>query len=98
MKKNNEIPSLVLQYRGNLGVKLKEKLNTAAEINVIFTTRKLKACLPTLKTGFEKHLKSHVVYQIILVDLISPMLGRPADILPQQIRSIKKQTPQLDSI
>ena len=46
---------------GNLSLGLKEKLNTAAEINVIFTTHKRKTRLSTLKLGFEKHLKSHVV-------------------------------------
>ena len=63
-KKKNELPSLCLQQSGNLSLRLQEKLNTAAKINVILTTRELKTCLPTLKLGFEKHLMSHLAYQI----------------------------------
>ena len=29
-----------------------------------FTTRKLRTCLPTLKSPFDKNLKSHVVYKV----------------------------------
>ena len=41
-----------------------KKLNTATELNVIFTTRNIKTFLPKLKSGIEKHLQCLVVYQI----------------------------------
>ena len=31
---------------------------------MIFTTQKLKSCLPSLNSSFDKDLKSHVVYEL----------------------------------
>ena len=70
-RKNNETPSLVLQNRGNLNLRFKEKLITAAEINMMFTSRKLKTCLPTLILVYERHLKSNVVYRYRSVQRIA---------------------------
>ena len=56
-------PMFFLQYRGNLSRRLRKKIRKEAEINVIYTTRKLKTCLPTVKSAFDKSLKSHVVYE-----------------------------------
>ena len=39
-------------------------LQVDCKICVIFTTRKLRTCLPTLKSPFDKNLKSHVVYKV----------------------------------
>ena len=33
-------------------------------VQTIFTTRKLQSCLPSLKSSFDKDLKSHVVYEL----------------------------------
>ena len=54
-----------VEYRGNVSDKFKESLKRInAPSKVIFTTRKLKNVLPSLKKNVEKPLKSRVVYQI----------------------------------
>ena len=40
------------------------RLKKSCEIQIIFTTRKLRTCLPTLKSPFDKNLKSHVVHKV----------------------------------
>ena len=40
------------------------RLKKLCDIKIIFTTRKLRTCLPTLKSPFDKNLKSHVVYKV----------------------------------
>ena len=57
-------PTIFLQYRGNLTQNLASKLKKLCELQVVFTTRKLRSCLPTLKSSFDRDLKSHVVYEI----------------------------------
>ena len=57
-------PTIFLQYRGNLTQNFAGKLKKLCELQVVFTTRKLRSCLPTLKSSFDRHLKSHVVNEI----------------------------------
>ena len=57
-------PTNLLQYRGNLTQNFASKLKKLCELQVVFTTRKLRSCLPTLKSFFDRDLKSHVVYEI----------------------------------
>ena len=40
------------------------RLKKLCDIQIFFTTRKLRTCLPTLKSPFHKNLKSHVVYKV----------------------------------
>ena len=49
-------PILMVQYRGNHSQTL--------AILIIFTTRKLKTCMPSLKSSFSSELKSKVVYRL----------------------------------
>ena len=62
--KSNDKPTIFLQYRGNLTQNFASKLKKLCELQVVFTTRKLRSCLPTLKSSFDRDLKSHVVYEI----------------------------------
>ena len=62
--KSNEKPTIFLQYRGNLTQNFASKLKKLCELQVVFTTRKLRSCLPNLKSSFDRDLKSHVVYEI----------------------------------
>ena len=56
---------LVTQYRGTISDKMTKQLRSLKPNNsVIFTTRKLRTCLPSLKGPVENDLRSHVVYQI----------------------------------
>ena len=51
-------------YRGNITQNFARRLIKLSNIHIIFTTRKLRTCLPTLKSPFDKNLKSHVVYKV----------------------------------
>ena len=45
-------------------IKFVSRLKNLYDNQTIFTTRKLRTCLPTLKSSFDKNLKSHVVYKV----------------------------------
>ena len=53
-----------LQYRGNLTQNFASKLMKLCELQVVSITRKLRSCFPTLKSSFDRDLKSHVAYEI----------------------------------
>ena len=63
-QENTEKQQFVLQYIGNISNEFVRKLNKIHPVQTIFTTRKLKNCLPSLKSSFDKDLKSHVVYEL----------------------------------
>ena len=63
-QKNTEKKQFLLQYRGNISKEFVTKLNKILPVQTIFTIGKLKSCLPRLKSGFDKDLKSHVVYEL----------------------------------
>ena len=61
----NEEKLVFVEYRGKVSDQFKrslQKCNVPAK--VIFTLRKLKTCLPSLKPPVDKSLRSSVVYQI----------------------------------
>ena len=62
--KSFDKPTIFLQYRGNLTQNFASKLKKLCELQVVFTALKLRLCLPTLKSFFDRDLKSHVVYEI----------------------------------
>ena len=62
--KSIDKPTIFLQYRGNLTQNFASKLKKLCELQVVFTTRKLRSCFPTLKSSFDRDLKSHLVYEI----------------------------------
>ena len=57
-------PILMVQYRGNHSQTLAKKVRDITNALIIFTTRKLKTCLPSLKSSFSSELKSKVVYRL----------------------------------
>ena len=63
-QENTEKQQFVLQYRCNISNEFEKKLNKIHPVQTIFTTTKLKSCLPSLKSSFDKDLKSHVVYEL----------------------------------
>ena len=67
-----EKQQLVLQHRG----KSVKKLNKIHPVLTIFTTRKLKSCLPILKSSFDKDHKSHAVYELICNGCKSISIGQ----------------------
>ena len=52
-----------VQIRGNVTRKFASRLKKLCDIQTIFTTRKLRICLPTLELSFGNILKSHAVYR-----------------------------------
>ena len=63
-QKNTEKQQLALQYRGNFSNEFLKKLNKINSVQTIFTTRKFKSWLSSLKSSFDKELKFHVVYEL----------------------------------
>ena len=55
---------LLINYRGVISDNFARRIRKLADIKTIFTTRKLKTCLPSLKDAVPKELKSRVVYEI----------------------------------
>ena len=62
-QKNTEKQQFVLQYRGNISNEFVKKLKKIHPVQAVFTTRKHKSCLPSLKSSFDMNLKYHVVYE-----------------------------------
>ena len=62
--KITEKQQFALHYRGNISNEFVMKLNKIHPVQTFFTTRKLKSCLPSLMSSFDKDLKSHVVYEL----------------------------------
>ena len=54
--KKNEHYQFVLQYRGNISLEYVKKLNKIHPAETIFTNRKLKSCLPSFNSSFDKDL------------------------------------------
>ena len=63
-QKNTKNQKFVLQYRGNISNEFEKKLNKIHPVQLIFTTRKLKSCLSSLKSSFDKDLKTQVIYEL----------------------------------
>ena len=63
-QENTEKQQFVFQYRGNISDEFVGKLNKIYPVRTIFTIRKLKSCLASLRSSFDKDLKSHVVYEL----------------------------------
>ena len=63
-QENTEKQQFGLQYRGNISNAFVKKLTKIHPVQTIFTTRKLKSRLPSIKSSFDKDLKSHMVYEL----------------------------------
>ena len=62
LKDSPPIPTM--QYRGNPSQLLAAKVRLISGAKIIFTPRKLKTCLPSLKTSFARELRSKMVYKL----------------------------------
>ena len=54
-------PILMVQYRGYHSQTLAKKVRDITKALMIFTTRKMKICMPSLKSSFSSELKSKVM-------------------------------------
>ena len=64
LNKREPKPRSFVQQRGNITQNFASRLKKLSDIEIIFTIKKLRTCLPILKSPFDKNLKSHVVYKI----------------------------------
>ena len=70
-------PLLTMQYRGNPSQLLNAKVRLISGTQIIFfSTRKLKTCLPSLKTSFARELRSKVVYKLTCSGCNSTYVGQ----------------------
>ena len=77
---------ITLQYRGTKSDKFAKKLKHISNTTVIFTTRKMKTALPSLKSPIPKLLLSHVVYQITCPGCQSSYVGQTTRHLTTRIQ------------
>ena len=77
---------LVMQYRGKISDQFSKRLKRTTGNNVIFTMRKLKTALPSLKAKVPRMLKSNVVYQINCPGCQSSYVGQTTRHLSTRIR------------
>ena len=64
---NTEKQQFVIQYTGNISNESVKKLNKIHRVQTIFATWKLRSCLPSLKSSFDKDLKSHMVNKLTCI-------------------------------
>ena len=77
---------IIMQYRGTKSDKFAKKLKRACNATVIFTTRKMKTALPSLKSPIPKLLLSNVVYQITCPGCQSSYVGQTTRHLTTRIQ------------
>ena len=84
---------LFVQYRGKVSENYEKSLKKiGAPCKVIFTIRKLKTVLPTLKSEIPKVLKSGVVYNITCSRCKSCYVGQTARHLQTRIKEHSRQS------
>ena len=86
-------PTFMMQYRGRDSDGFASKLRTFG-VSTIFTTRKLRSCLPSLKGNFSETLKSRVVYSITCPGCESCYVGQTTRHLSTRLKEhLRKSSP-----
>ena len=73
-------PICTMQNRDNPSQLLASKVRQISGAQIFLTTRKLKTCLPSLKTSFARELRSKVMYKLTCSGCNPPMSARRSDI------------------
>ena len=76
-------PTIFLQYRGNLTQNFASKLKKLYELQVVFTTRKLRSCLPPWNHLSIETRNSTWYIRLNVMDADPSMLGKQAGMLAQ---------------
>ena len=79
-----------MQYRGNPSQLLAAKVRQTSGAQIIFTTRKLKTCLPSLKTSVARELRSKVVYKLTCSGCNSTNVGQTVQNLFTRVHEHRK--------
>ena len=85
-KMKREAPTVVLQYRGHDSDELAKRLKKSANVTTIFTLRKMKTALPSLKSKIPKMFCSNVVYEVICPGCQSSYVGQTTRHLTTRMR------------
>ena len=88
---NDSLPILMVQYRGNHSQTLAKKVRDITNALIVFTTRKLKTCMPSLKSSFSSELKSKVVYRLECCGCKSIYVGQTVRHLTKRIEEHRKE-------
>ena len=84
-------PILMVQYRGNHSQTLAKKVRDITNAQIIFTTRKMKTCMPSLKSSFSSELKSKVVYSLECCGCKSIYVGQTVQHFTTRIEEHRKE-------
>ena len=92
-KEEKEDEKLVfIQYRGKVSDQFGQSLKKQVPLcKIIFTIRKLKTCLPSLKPDVEPSLKSKVVYKIVCPCCQACYVGQTSRHLLYRVREHKRK-------
>ena len=90
-------PLLMVQYRGNHSQTLAKKVRDITNALIKFA-RKLKTCMPSLKSSFSSELKSKVVYRLEFCGCKFIHVGQTVRKLTTTTEEHRKEDTQLDSI
>ena len=95
-KKHNDYssdssPILLVQYRGNHSQTLAKKVRDITNAQIIFTTRKMKTCMRSLKSSFSSELKSKVVYSLECCECKSIYVGQTVRNLTTRLEEHRKE-------
>ena len=84
-------PILMVHHRGNHSQTLAKKVRDITNALKIFTTRKMKRCMPSLKSSFSSELKSKVVYRLECCGCKSISVGQTVRHLTTRIEEHRKE-------
>ena len=80
-----------MHYRDNPSQLLAAKVRQISGAQIIFTTRKMKTCLPSLKTSFARLLRSKVVYKLTCSECNSTYVGQTVQQLATSVDEHRKR-------
>ena len=82
---------LILQYRANQSQLFANTVRSISNAQIVFTNRKLKTALPSLKSSFSRDLKSKVVHKLSWCGCNSTYAGQTVEHLATRIAEHKKE-------
>ena len=86
---------LMVRYRGNQIQYFAGSLRNLTNAQVVFNTRELELCLPSLKSEFANDLKSRVVYEVSCSGSTSTFAGKTVRHLTTRVEIHKKTGSQV---
>ena len=81
---------LMVRYRGNQSQYFAGSLRNLTNAQVVFTTRELESCLPSLKSEFANDLNSRVVYELSCSGSTFTFVGQTVQHLTTRVQEHKK--------